>query len=75
MLHLNEHQMYRLNEAHRQDIMQQIHQLRLAQAVQVESQPAHEAALVWLGGVLVTVGTRLQATAEGEQPVRQQGYR
>jgi hypothetical protein len=75
MLNMNEHQMYRLNEAHREDIMRQMRQLRLAQAVQVESQPAHEAALVWLGGVLVTVGTRLQATAEREQPVQQQGYR
>jgi hypothetical protein len=75
MSNLNEHQMYRLNEAHREDLLRQMQQLRLAQAVQVESQPAHEAALVWLGGVLVTVGTKLQATAEREQPVRQQGYR
>jgi hypothetical protein len=75
MMHLNEHQIYRLNEDHREDLLRQMRQLRLAQAVQVESQPAHEAALLWLGGVLVTVGTKMQATAEREQPVHEQGYR
>jgi hypothetical protein len=71
-MNLNEHQMYRLTEAHREDLMRQ---MRLAQAAQNGSHPAHEAALVWLGNALVTLGTRLQATAERDQPAQPQAYR
>ncbi len=75
MLNLNEHQLYRLNQAHRQDLMREIEQLRLAQVVHIASQPAHQAALVWLGSALVSLGKRMQAAAEHEPPVHQQGYR
>jgi len=63
-----------LNEAHREDVLRQVQQNRLARTAQAGSYSAREAALSRLGSTLVALGTRLQAAAE-QEPTHQTAYR
>lgn len=74
MLNLNEHQLHRLTEAHREDLLRQAQQRRLANAAQSNSRSAREAALSRLGSALVALGMRLQSAGKRE-PLQQTAYR
>jgi len=69
MLHMNEQQLYQLNEAHRDDLRRQVENERLARVAQSESQPAYAVALSRLGSTLVVLGERLQERYEPEPQI------
>ena len=69
MLHMNERQLYLLNEAHRAELKRQVENHRLARAAQADTQPVYAAALSRLGGTLVVLGERLQDRYEPEPQV------
>ncbi len=74
MFNLNDYQLRQLNEAHRQDILWQVQQDRLAHTADSGSFSARDAALSRLGSTLIMLGMRLQASAENES-VQQTAYR